>query len=87
MRGVRQKVHRVGARALRLVEYSPLMPPHCCSKGHIGHVLDGSIEIEFRDGTERFGTGDALFIPNGPEHEHRARALTPTVTALFVEEA
>ena len=29
--------------------------------------------------------GDGVFIPDGPEHRHRARTLTDTVTALFVE--
>jgi hypothetical protein len=86
IRGVRQKIHRANGRVLRLVEYSTEMAPHWCSKGHIGHVVDGKIEIGFRDRTEVFGPGDGVFIPDGPEHEHRGVPLTPTVTVWFVED-
>ena len=85
--GIRQKVHRVGARALRLVEYSETMPPHWCTAGHVGHIVAGSLEIEFKTGVERFQAGDALFIPEGPAHAHRAVLLTATAVALFVEDA
>lgn len=84
--GIRQKVHRVGSRALRLVEYSQQMPPHWCTVGHIGHIVQGDLEIEFNSGVERFGAGDALFIQAGPEHAHRATPLSATVVALFVED-
>jgi mannose-6-phosphate isomerase-like protein (cupin superfamily) len=87
IRGIRQKVHRDGNRVLRLVEYSADMTPHWCSKGHVGHVVDGKIEITFRDRIDVFGPGDGVFIPSGPEHEHRGVPLTPTVTLWFVEEA
>ena len=86
MAGVRHKLHRVGDRVLRWVEYSPDMAPHWCSKGHIGHIVEGSLEIEFRGSTEVFSQGDALFIPAGPEHAHRAVVMSGPVTALFVED-
>jgi len=84
--GIRHKLHRVADRALRLVEYSREMAPHWCSKGHVGHIVAGSLEIEFSTGTIRFEAGDLVFIPPGPEHAHRAVVLTPTATALFVED-
>lgn len=87
MPGVRHKVHRGGARCLRLVEYSRQMAPHWCSRAHVGHIVDGQMEIEFHGGTESFAAGDAVFIPEGPDHAHRAVVLTSTVTALFVEDA
>lgn len=87
MPGVRHKLHRVGERVLRLVEYSQGMPPHWCDKGHIGHIVDGQLTIEFATGVEHFSTGDALFIPAGAEHAHRALPTTAVVTALFVEDA
>jgi mannose-6-phosphate isomerase-like protein (cupin superfamily) len=86
MLGVRHKVHCEGARILRLVEYSREMLPHWCSKGHIGHIIQGRMEIEFKRDRQLFSTGDAIFIPSGPEHSHRAVALTSVVTALFVED-
>jgi hypothetical protein len=85
--GVRHKLHRVDSRVLRLVEYSREMLPHWCQKGHVGHIVEGALEIEFRTGTQRFETGDAVFIPPGEEHAHRAVVLTDFVTALFVEDA
>jgi mannose-6-phosphate isomerase-like protein (cupin superfamily) len=87
MPGVRQKIYRVETRVLRLVEYSRDMLPHWCDKGHIGHIVEGQLSIEFKTGTDHFGPGDALFIPAGSEHAHRALPVTPVVTALFVEDA
>jgi quercetin dioxygenase-like cupin family protein len=87
MPGVREKRHQVGNRVLRLVEYADSMEPHWCSKGHVGHIVLGVLEIEFKGQTLTFQTGDALFIPPGAEHAHRAVAKTPVVTALFVEDA
>jgi hypothetical protein len=84
--GIRHKLHRVDSRVLRLVEYSREMVPHWCIRGHIGHMVDGSLEIEFKIGSYRFQAGDAVFIPPGPEHAHRAVAVTSVATALFVEE-
>ena len=85
--GVRHKLHRVDARVLRLVEYSREMAPHWCQKGHVGHIVEGALEIEFQTGKLRFEGGDAVFIPPGEEHAHRAVVLTAVVTALFVEDA
>ena len=84
--GIRHKLFRVDARVLRLVEYAREMVPHWCSKGHAGHIVSGSLEIEFATGPVRFETGDAVFIPAGPEHAHRAVVLSQVVTALFVED-
>jgi putative intracellular protease/amidase len=85
MEGVRCKIHAEGDKRLRLVEYSSAMPVHWCAKGHFGRILEGEFEIEFDRETIVFRAGDGVFIPDGPEHRHRARALTETVTALFVE--
>jgi putative intracellular protease/amidase len=85
MEGVRCRIHGQGDRRVRLVEYAAAMPPHWCEKGHWGCILDGEFEIEFERETVVFRAGDGVFIPDGPAHRHRARALTETVTALFVE--
>ena len=86
MAGVRHKIYQVESRILRLVEYSRDMLPHWCDKGHIGHIVEGRLTIELKTGSEHFGPGDALFIPAGSEHAHRAVPITPLVTALFVED-
>lgn len=86
MPGVREKRHRVEGRVLRLVEYAQSMAPHWCSKGHIGQILEGVLELEFVDRIVSAKAGDGLFIPAGAEHAHRAVAKTTTVVALFVED-
>ncbi len=84
--GVRQKAAIQGPRRVRLVEYSRAMEPHWCETGHSGYVLDGVLEIDFDDETEVFEAGDAVLIPQGPGHRHRARVVTDTVRVVFVED-
>jgi hypothetical protein len=84
--GVRHKVVVHDARKLRLVEYTGAMEAHWCERGHVGCILDGILEIEFADGVRTFRTGDGVLIPDGKEHRHRARVLSDTVRALFVED-
>jgi ethanolamine utilization protein EutQ (cupin superfamily) len=86
MPGVREKRCSVDGRALRLVEYSQSMAPHWCVKGHIGHIVDGVLELEFVERVITASTGDRLFIPGGSQHAHRAVPKTAKVTALFVED-
>jgi len=85
--GVRHKIHRWGTQLLRLVEYGSDMPPHWCERGHVGTILSGRFEIEFADSTIVFAEGDAVVIPSGDAHRHRARTLTDKVVAVFVESA
>jgi quercetin dioxygenase-like cupin family protein len=87
MAGVRQKAFLRGTQKLRLVEYTPAMPPHWCAKGHIGYILEGRLEIEFINGTYIFEQGDGIFIPDGAEHTHRAKALSDVARVVFVENA
>ena len=50
-----------------------------------------ALHEELAAGTYRHGravafrAGDGLFIPPGREHEHKARALTESVTVVLVE--
>jgi quercetin dioxygenase-like cupin family protein len=86
--GVRSKVHKQGGKQLRLVEFSKeFVEPDWCTKGHIGCVLDGELEINFTGKFIIFKSGDGLFIPAGDEGKHMARALTDTATLLLVEDA
>ena len=84
--GMRQKVFTDSSKKVRLVEYSADMEPHWCEKGHHGYILDGSFELEFDSGTVVFEAGDGVFIPDGAEHRHRAKALTRVVRVVFVED-
>jgi hypothetical protein len=83
--GIRHKVYQADGQILRLVEYSQDMAPHWCSRGHFGLILEGRFEIAFAGATHVFESGAGVFIPGGENHRHRARALTDTVRAIFVE--
>jgi len=86
--GVRSKVHKQDGKQLRLVEFSKeFVEPDWCTKGHIGCVFDGELEINFNGRFIIFKSGDGLFIPAGEKSKHMARALTDTATLLLVEDA
>jgi len=87
MEGVRQKFVAHSGKKVRLVEYSSAMPPHWCTTGHYGYILNGRFEIEFADAARIFEEGTGVFIPDGDEHRHRARVLSDVVRVLFVEGA
>ena len=67
-------------------EYAPEMEPHWCDRGHYGCILSGEFEIRFAERVLVFRAGNGVHIPSGAEHRHMARALSPVVRALFVED-
>ncbi len=83
--GVKSKISKYGNKQLRLVVYTKEMSPHWCEKGHYGYILDCKLEIEYQDEKIIYQTGDGVFIPDGKEHKHRAKALSEFVKAIFVE--
>jgi quercetin dioxygenase-like cupin family protein len=85
--GVRSKAYKQGTRKLRLVEFTKeFVEPDWCTKGHIGYVLDGRVEINFGGRAIVFGQGDGLFISAGEEHKHAAKVLTDKVKMILVED-
>ncbi len=86
--GVRFKAYEQNNKKMRLVEFfKEFVEPDWCTKGHIGYILEGQMEIDFNGDKEVFGPGDGVFIPAGPEHKHKGRVLTDKVKAILVEEA
>jgi len=84
--GVRFKAHEQDGRKLRLAEFTKgFVEPDWCTKGHVGYVLEGEMEVDFRGQTVAFRAGDGLFIPPGSEHGHKARVLSDTVKVVLVE--
>ena len=83
--GVRFKAYEQGGMKLRLLELSKDFIEPGCTKGHIGFILEGQIEIDFNGNVIVFGQGDGLFIPAGEKHSHKARVLTDTVKMILVE--
>jgi len=86
--GVRFKAYQQDDKKLRLVEFSKeFVEPDWCTKGHIGYILEGQIEIDFDGTKEVFGPGDGIFIPSGQQYKHKGRVLTDKVKAILAEEA
>ena len=83
--GVRFKAHERDGRKLRLAEFTKeFIEADWCTKGHIGYVLDGRMEVDFDGKVIMFGPGDGLFIPAGDKH--KAKVLTDTLKIILVED-
>jgi quercetin dioxygenase-like cupin family protein len=57
-----------------------------CIKGHIGMVLEGTLELTFPERTYTYQPGEAYLIPVCESHRHKARALSPVVRIVMVED-
>jgi hypothetical protein len=87
MAGVRFKAYEQGGRKLRLVEFSrEFVEPDWCTKGHIGYVLEGQMDVDFNGKIVTFGPGDGVFISAGKQNKHKAKILTKSVTVVLVED-
>ncbi len=87
-KGARYKAFQQGSRKLRLLEFSRgFVEPDWCTKGHIGYVLDGELDIDFSGTIVRFSAGDGIFIPAGTESKHMAKVTTDVVKLILVEDA
>ena len=85
--GSRYKAYRSGNRLVRIAEFTPeFTEADWCEKGHIGYVIEGSMQIDCHGRVETLKAGDGLFIPPGQGAGHKVHALTPVVRLLLVEE-
>jgi quercetin dioxygenase-like cupin family protein len=85
--GVKFKAHEQNGRKLRLAEFTKeFVEPDWCTKGHIGYVLEGQIEIDFDGKKVIFYAGNGIFIPAGEKHKHKAKTLTNVVKVILVED-
>jgi len=50
-----------------------------------GYVIEGQMKIEYENAKIIYGPGDGIFIPDGPDHRHRGKALTEKVLVFFIE--
>ena len=68
MPGARCKSYVADGKQLRLLELNAdFVEPHWCEKGHVGLVLEGTLEIDFRgQAVTTYQQGDGLFIRPGP---------------------
>jgi ethanolamine utilization protein EutQ (cupin superfamily) len=85
--GVRFKSYQQDGGKLRLVEFTrEFVETDRCTKGHIGYVLEGQMEIDFNGKKVVFSAGDGVFIPRGKNHKHKAKVLTDMVKIILVED-
>jgi len=86
IRGARFKVFRSGSKQIRLLEFtSEFIEPDWCEKGHVGFVIEGELEIDFRGTVVQYPQGSALCIPLGAANGHKPRSIA-AVTQLFLVE-
>ncbi len=86
--GARAKVYRKGSKQIRLVEFtSEFVEPQWCEKGHIGFVLSGALEVDFRGEVVSYPEGSGIFISSGSSGAHKACSVTPVVHLVLVEDA
>jgi len=83
--GIRFKAYEHNGRRLRLAEFTrEFAEPDWCTKGHIGYVLEGQMEIDFDGEAIMLGPGDGLFIQ--PGDKHTAKVITDTAKVILVED-
>jgi hypothetical protein len=76
---MRARPRQSGDVRMRLVEYGAgYLADHWCSKGHIIHVLAGSLAIEHEDGKPAcmLSTGMSWHVADGEGPAHRVRSET-----------
>jgi hypothetical protein len=84
--GMRHKPVVLAGRQLRLLELTPaLIHPEWCAIGHAGYVLEGCLELRFKDRVVQCEAGEGFSVPSGEAHAHIPRALTERVTLFVVD--
>jgi hypothetical protein len=85
--GIRLKTWHSDGKQVRLVEFTQeFVEPLWCEKGHVGMVLLGELEIDFKGQLVRYPEGTGILIPAGPASAHRGRSVTPVTRLFLVEE-
>jgi quercetin dioxygenase-like cupin family protein len=78
-------IERDGVR-FRIMEFETgFEEPDWCHRPHRGFLLSGRLEIAFPGRTEVIETGEALDIPAGDAHRHKARPLTDTARLFLID--
>lgn len=86
--GMLEKSFSNAGKKLRVVEISQeFHEADWCKKGHIGVVLNGSLEIEFDGRREKYEQGDGIFILAGEVDKHKAKVSTGKARLVFMEDS
>jgi hypothetical protein len=82
--GARQKIWSDGERRVRLLELDErFVETEWCEKTHVGMVLEGLVEIDFRGTVERFAAGQGMTIRMG--EGHKAKPIGGIARIVFFE--
>ena len=85
--GLRVKEVCRGNQRLRLIEFREgFTETDWCRTGHMGYVIEGTLEIDVGGRVFQAEAGDGLFIPSGESARHKARVRRGKAT-LFVVDA
>lgn len=85
--GLREKAVERGGHRVRLVELSDgYAESDWCTKGHVGVVREGVLEVARGPAVARYETGDVFILAPGVDDRHRARARSARVVVLLVED-
>ncbi|MBZ5553011.1 MAG: cupin domain-containing protein [Acidobacteriia bacterium] len=77
--GIRQKGFESDGHRFRLVEYAvDARHEEWCARGHLGYVLEGTIEFEMPDQKILVKTGEAFHVAEGTPHRARNAAAIPS---------
>lgn len=83
--GITAKETELEGRRWAVVEYDTgARREEWCLDGHVGYVLEGSVEYEFEDGGAKLtvSRGEGFSLSTG--RAHRGRNLADTATRLFL---
>jgi len=84
--GVRYKAFTRDGKKLRLVEFTnEFIEEDWCENGHIGYVLEGTLEVSFPERKVRFSAGNGVFILGGDLEKHKATVIGERVRLILVE--
>jgi quercetin dioxygenase-like cupin family protein len=73
----------IAGRSAALLQFAPgFADPNACARSHVIYVLQGVLELELEDRTERVAAGEACWIDR--ESRHRARNPGAETTVLFI---
>jgi len=73
-----------GNMRIRLVTYSPgYLADHWCTRGHVIHILSGTMVSELKDGTKSaMNAGMTYMMSDNTENPHRS--FTESGVTLFI---
>lgn len=70
--GLKEKVVEHEGHRLRLLHFNEEFKElDWCRNGHIGYVINGSMDVDFGDCRMTYGAGEGIWIEAGEEEKHK----------------